>query len=88
MISLKNEVSISKFNKHSRCVYGITCNSAIPRLFLTKDSAYLKMEQIKRQLISIEALESETLDDLDVRPTTLKSEAGSVYELITLSIDY
>lgn len=88
MISLENEISLSKFNKCSRNVYGISANGAKPTLFLTKDGAYNKMESIKRQLQAAGFLENEILDDLDCRPTTLKTEGGSIYELLTISIQY
>lgn len=88
MISLEKEITSSKFNKFSRNVYGISSNGANPVLFLTKESAYNKMENIKRQLEAIECLENETLDDLDCRPTTLKTEGGSTHELLTISIQY
>lgn len=88
MVSLEKEISLSNFKKFTRNVYGVACDKSAPRIFLSIESAYLKMEQIKRQLESIGCLEVCEVSDLDCRPTFLKTEGGSTYSLLTLSIEY
>lgn len=88
MTSLEREITFSKFNKYSRSIYAVDCSSGSRTHYLTKDSAYNKMENIQRQLQAVNCLEDIVLDDLDSRPTTLRTEAGTVYELLTLMIEY
>lgn len=88
MMSLEREITPAKFNKHLRNVFGISVNGAMPRLYLSKETAYFEMESIKHWLEIGGFLNDETLNDLDCRPTQLISSTGSVYELITLSIEY
>lgn len=88
MISLEKNITQAQFYNHSREVYAINCSTGTRTHYLTKDSAYSQMERIKRQLVQCLCLEDEQLDDLDVRPTYLRTEGGTVYELLSLSIDY
>lgn len=88
MISLEKNITQAQFYKHTREVYAVNCSTGTRTHYLTKDSAYNKMENIKRQLVECLCLEYEQLHDLDVRPTYLRTEGGTVYELLSLSIDY
>jgi len=88
MISLEKNITQAQFHKFNREIYAIHCSTGTRTHYLTKDSAYNKMENIKRQLVECLCLEDEQLDDLDVRPTYLRTEAGTIYELLSLSIDY
>ena len=83
-------ISESKFNKLPRYIYQIHCSNGnkIIHTFLTKDGAYSKMENIKKALEFNQCCEKVQLNDLDVRPEVLTTEAGCVYELLTVTIEY
>ena len=86
-MELSKEISLAKFNKFNRTIFAVNSNGN-NLYFLTKNSAYEKMLRIKKHLESIGALVEYELDDLDVKPVYLLTEAGSVYSLLTLSIEY
>ena len=46
------------------------------------------MENIKKALEFNQCYEKVQLNDLDVRPEVLTTEAGCVYELLTVTIEY
>lgn len=88
VMELSKEISLAKFNKFHRKIFAIYSSNSATSYYLTKNSAYEKMERIKKQLESIGALVECNLHDLDARPVYLLTEAGSVYSLLTLSIEY
>ncbi|AHK11725.1 hypothetical protein S144_10 [Shewanella sp. phage 1/44] len=88
MVNLTNEITVSKFNKHSRVIYSIASGTGSHRYYLSKSSASEIMVRIARQLELIKAIGVIEYDDLDLTPTFIKSEAGTTYSLLTLPIGY
>lgn len=90
MSDLSKEITFSKFNKLPRYIYQIHCSNGdkIIHTFLTKDSAYSKMENIVKALDFNGCIENIGLNDLDQRPDHIETEAGCVYELLTVTIEY
>ena len=91
MSDLSKEITFSKFNRLPvRNIYQIHCSNGnrIIHTFLTKDSAYSKMENIVKALNFNGCIENIGLNDLDQRPDHIETEAGSVYDLLTISIEY
>ena len=88
MISLQNEISLAVFNKLPRVIYTVTCNGGKPHIFLTQDSAFVKMENIQMQLEKIHCLERVGYCDHTTRPVFLETEGGSTYTLTSVGLEY
>lgn len=88
MINLTKEITVSKFNKHSRVIYAIASGNGSNRCYLSKSSASEIMVKIARQLELIKAIDAIEYDDLDLTPSFIRSEAGTTYSLLTLPIEY
>lgn len=89
-MDLSKEITAAKFNRYPvRDVYQVVhLNNGNAHTFLTKDSAYAKMEKIHRALSFNGGLEVVEVNDLDQRVDRLVTDAGSIYELITVKIEY
>lgn len=91
MSCLSKEITFAKFNRYpSRYIYQIHCSNGnkIIHTFLTKENAYLKMENIVKALRFNNCVEKIELNDLDVRPDRIETEAGCIYELLTVKIEF
>lgn len=89
-MDLSREITSEKFNRYPvRDIYQVVhLNNGNATTFLTKDSAYAKMEKIHHALEFNGCLEIVELNDLDQRVNRLVTDAGSIYELITVKIEY
>ena len=72
-----------------RYIFQVVCiNTGNRYTYLTKNSAYNKMENIKKALEFNKSIERVEFNDLDCRPDKIITECGTVYELIVVTIDY
>ena len=88
MIELSNLTTEAQFNKLPRVIYSIISSNGSATYYVTKNSAYSKMENIQKQLENVMCLERVEYNDLDCRPDFLLTEGGAKYELCTHTVEW
>ena len=88
MLELSTLTTKSQFNKIPRVIYAVVCSKGSKSHFITKETAYKKMESIEQFASVFKTLERTEYNDLDCKPDYVELIDGTKYELCTHTIEW